>query len=154
MGAASVILAIAVPLGGAAAASVTWFLGGSGSDLPSCAACEVSLPPSGTSTFGSTQNVGNDQLSPNVAVVASDLSVHIEVPPGTGAVGASRSFFLFVRGDPSKRLRCDIAGVSSTCTSGAQTLAIPANSRLLIDALNSGNAPATKVQFSWRATTP
>ena len=44
--------------------------------------------------------------------------------------------------------------LNTTCNSGAQTLTIPPRSKLLVDAANSGNAPPTKIQFSWRATAP
>ena len=139
-------------IGGSPAANsggATWFLAGSGNELPSCTSCELSLPASGSGTSGSTQNTGNDLLSPNVTIVASDLSVRVDTAPGSVA---TRKFALFFRSDPSHSLRCDISGSNTTCNSGAQTLTIPPGSRLLVDAANYGNAPATKVQFSWRAT--
>lgn len=126
-----------------------WFLAGSSNELPSCTSCEASLPASGTGSFGSTQNSGNDQLSPNATIVASDLSVHVDTAPGSVA---TRTFVLFSRSDPSHGLRCDISGSKTTCNSGAQTLTIPPGSRLLVDAANSRGAPPTKVQLSWRAT--
>jgi hypothetical protein len=126
-----------------------WFLAGSWNELPSCSSCEASLPVSGQGSIGSTLNTGNDQLSPNATIVASDLSVHVDKAPGSVA---KRTFALFFRSDPSHDLRCDISGSKTTCNSGAQTLTIPPGSILLMDAANSGNAPATKVQFSWRAT--
>jgi hypothetical protein len=134
----------------------TWYLAGSSTDLPSCASCETSLPASGTGTFGSTQNSANDQLSPNVTIIASELNVHVDIAPGprtTGAGGgvATRTFVLFSRSDPSHGLRCDISGSDTTCNSGAQTLTIPPGSRLLVDTANSGGALPTKAQFSWRA---
>ena len=145
--------------GGSSVNSVdtTWFLAGSGSDLPSCASCEVSLPASGTGSFGSIQNSANDQLSPEATIVASALSVHVDIAPGLRTAGggggvATRTFVLFARSDPSHGLRCDISGSSTTCNSGAQTLTIPPGSRLLVDAANSGGAPPTKAQLSWRAT--
>jgi hypothetical protein len=128
----------------------TWFLAGSGNELPSCTSCEVSLPASGSGTWGSTQNTGNDQLSPNVTIVATDFSVRVDTAPG-GA--ATRTFALYFRSAGAGiSLRCDISGSNTTCNSGAQSLMIPARSSLLVDAANSGNAPATKIQFSWRAT--
>ena len=127
----------------------TWFLAGTGTELPSCTSCEVSLPASGSGSFGSTQNTGNDQLSPSVTIVASDLSVHVDTAPGGSA---TRTFVLFFRSDPSHSLRCDITGSNTTCSSGAQAVTIPPGSRLLVDAANSGNALPTKIQFSWRAT--
>ena len=127
----------------------TWFLAGTGTELPSCTSCEVSLPASGSGSFGSTRNTGNDQLSPSVTIVASDLSVHVDTAPGGSA---TRTFVLFFRSDPSHSLRCDITGSNTTCSSGAQTVTIPPGSRLLVDAANSGNALPTKIQFSWRAT--
>jgi hypothetical protein len=45
-------------VGGSAAVtsgSATWFLTGTGTELPSCTSCEVSLPASGSGSFGSTQ---------------------------------------------------------------------------------------------------
>lgn len=135
--------------GSAAADSVatTWFIGG-GEQLPSCTSCEVSLPPSGTGFPGSTQNHSNEQLSPNVAIVASNLSIHVEIAPGA----ATRKFALFSHTDSSHSLDCEISGANTTCDSGAQTLAIASGTRLFIDAANLGNAPPTIVQFSWRAT--
>ncbi|MGZ9133059.1 MAG: hypothetical protein ACXW35_10895, partial [Nitrospira sp.] len=69
-----------------------------------------------------------------------------------GGALATRTFLLYSRSDPSHRLQCDISGSNTTCNSGAQTLTILPGSRLLVDAANSGNAPPTKVQLSWRAT--
>jgi hypothetical protein len=134
----------------------TWYLAGTSIDLPSCGSCETSLSPSGTGTFGSTQNSANDQLSPDATIIASELSVHVDVAPGnrtSGAGGgvATRTFVLFSRSDPSHGLRCDISGSDTTCNSGAQTITIPPGSRLLVDAANSGGAQPTKAQFSWRA---
>lgn len=131
----------------ASAAPTFWFIGGSDSELPSCTNCEVSFAPSGSTSLGSMNNGSNGQLSPGIAVVASQLNVRIEVAPGA----ATRSFFLLVRGDVARSLRCDITGAATSCTSGAQTLAIPAASVVLIDAANSGSAPATRVRFSWGA---
>jgi hypothetical protein len=131
--------------------ATTWFLAGTGTELPSCTSCEVSLPASGSGSFGSTQNTGNDQLSPNVPIVASDLTVHVDTAPGGNA---RRTFVLFFRSDPSHSLRCDIIGSNTTCNSGAQAVTIPPGSRLLVDAANSGNALPTKIQFSWRGTPP
>ena len=93
-------------------------------------------------------NNSNGQLSPGVAVVASQFNVQIEVAPGA----ATRSFFLLVQGNVGRSLRCDITGTATSCTSGAQTLAIPAVSVVLIDAANLSSAPATRVRFSWGAT--
>ena len=135
----------------AASTGPTWFLAGSSSELPRCTSCEVSLPVSGTGSIGSTQNTANDQLSPSATIVASDLSVHVDIAPGGVA---KRTFALFFRSDPSHSLRCDIVGSATTCNSGAQTLTIPSRSALLVDGANIGNATATKVQFSWRATAP
>ena len=142
---------LAAPASASAAASsaaATWFLGGSSNELPQCFSCEASLPVSGSGGFGSILNTANDQLSPAVATVASDFSVQLDTAPG-GA--ATRTFVLYFRADPSKGLRCDITGSKTNCNSGAQTLAMPPRSALLIDAANSGNAAATRLQFSWRA---
>jgi hypothetical protein len=86
----------------ASSAGALWFLAGSASELPSCTRCEVSLAASGTSSFDSTQNSGNDQLSPNVTIVASDFSVHVDTAPGSVA---TRTFVLYFRSDPSHGLR-------------------------------------------------
>ena len=125
----------------------SWFMGGTVSDLPSCGSCEVTLPASGSGTFGTMNNNANGQLSPGVAVVASRLTVHIDTAPGQ----ASRSFILFVRG-MTGGLRCDITGTATTCDSGAATAVIPAASIVQIDVANTGGAPATRAQFSWLAT--
>jgi hypothetical protein len=125
-----------------------WFIAGSSSELPSCTSCEASLPASGSNSFGSINNSANDQLSPNVPIIASDFSIHIDIAPGV----ATRTFVLFSRSDPSHGLRCDISGTDTTCNSAAQTLTVPPSSRLLVDAANSGGAPPTRVQLSWRAT--
>lgn len=132
----------------ASSAAATWFLGGSSTELPKCTSCEVSLPVSGSGSFGSISNTANDQLSPATVTVVSDLSVQLDTAPG-GA--ATRTFVLYFRADPSKGLRCDITGSKTSCNSGAQTLSIPPRSALLIDAANTGNAAATRLQFSWRA---
>jgi hypothetical protein len=140
--------------GGLAANSVgaTSFLAGSWSELPSCgsaaAPCEASLPASGTGFFGSINNSANDQLSPNVTIVARDLSVHVDIAPGSGK---TRTFLLNSRADPSHSLRCDISGSDTTCNSGDQTLTIPPGSSLFLDAANFGSAPMTRVQFGWLA---
>lgn len=135
---------------GAATSSVagTWFLAGSDNELPSCTSCEVSLPASGTGSFGSRGNSANEQLSPDVAVVASNLSVHVDIAPGA----ATRKFALFSHSDPSHFLTCQISGTKTTCDSGAQTLNIAPGTPLFMDVANIDNAPSTKVQFSWRAT--
>jgi len=126
-----------------------WYLAGSWNELPQCNSCEVSLPVSGSGSFGSTQNTGNDLLSPSAAIVASNLSVEIDKAPGGSA---KRVFALYARSSAgSSSLRCDVIGASTTCNSGTQTLTIPAGSAILVDAANLGNAPATKVRFSWRA---
>ena len=148
-----IALAAAAP---ALAANVTWFMGGIfgsplAGGLPQCSGCEVTLPPSGDGNIGTLNNNSNLQLSPGVAIVASDLHVHVDVAP-TG--GAKRIFFLFARATPSKSLKCEIPAGSQTCSSGKQTLAIPAASPIIVDAANLGNAPATSAQFSWKATTP
>ncbi len=132
---------------------VTWFLAGSSNELPSCRGCEVSLPASGTSSFGSIFTSSNDQLSPNITIVASNLSVHVDTAPGiSGGAIVTRTFVLYSRSDPSHGLRCDISGSNTTCNSGTQTLTIPPGSRLIVDAINFGNAPPTRAQLSWRAT--
>ncbi len=137
--------------GASAASSVgaTWFLGGSSSELPSCTECEATLPASGSGSFGATGNSANDQLSPGVTIVASDLSVHVDTAPGTRA---TRKFVLVSRSDGAHGLSCEISGSNTTGNSGAQTFTFPAGSRLFVGAVNLGNAPPTKVQFSWRAT--
>jgi len=129
-------------------AAATWFLGGSATELPKCTSCEVSLPVSGSGSFGAIPNPANDQLSPSTVALASDFSVHLETAPGGLA---TRTFVLYFRADPSKGLRCDITGAKTSCNSAAQTLSIPPRSALLIDAANSGNAASTRMQFSWRA---
>jgi tetratricopeptide (TPR) repeat protein len=82
-------------------ATTTCFLGGSSAELPQCGSCEVSLSVTGTNFFGSISNKANDQLSPNVARVASNLSDHVDTAPG-GA--ATRTFAILVRGDVSRAL--------------------------------------------------
>lgn len=51
------IVAMDMVGGGAATNSggATWFLAGTGTELPSCTSCQVSLPASGSGSFGSTQ---------------------------------------------------------------------------------------------------
>ncbi len=126
----------------------TWFLAGTFSDLAACTSCEVSLAPSGDSSFGSVNNSSNQLLSPNVPVVASHLSVHLETAPGSG----TRKFFLTSHTDISHSLTCSITGTSTTCNSGSQTLKVAPGTRLYVDAANIGNAAASKLQLSWLAT--
>lgn len=131
----------------AANSNSTWFMGGTSSDLPSCSSCEVSLPASGSGTFGTTNNDANSQLSPDVMVVASHLSVQIDTAPGQ----ATRTFALFVRG-MAVSLRCDITGTATSCSTGLATVKIPPGSLVFIDALNLRGAPATRARYSWLAT--
>jgi hypothetical protein len=126
----------------------TWFIAGTFSDLPACFNCEVSLAPSGVSTMGAVGNTSNELLSPNVPIVASNFSVHIETPPGAG----TRKFFLTSHSDISHSLNCTITGTNTTCNSGSQTLKIAPGTRLYVDVPNIGNAPATKLQLSWLGT--
>jgi hypothetical protein len=137
------VMAAPAPVG-----TTMYFIGGSASEIPICSRCEVSLPASGTSTLGSTGNTSNLQLSPNVAIVASDLTVHVDTPPGGTR---TRLFVIVVRGDTTG-LRCTVSGSNDTCHSGAQTYTIPANSQILMDAANIDQAPETRFQFSWRAS--
>jgi hypothetical protein len=132
----------------AAPTAGTWFIAGTFSDLPRCSNCEISLAPSGDSNFGTPLNTSNQQLSPSVPIVASNFSVHIETPPGSG----TRKFFLTSHTDSSHFLSCQITGTNTTCNSGAQTLNVVPGTRLYVDVLNSGNAPATKLQLSWLGT--
>jgi hypothetical protein len=125
-----------------------YFLGSSGSNLPVCASCQYTFSASGNSTAAITGNTFNVQLSPNVAIIASELSVHVDTPPG---IGRTRLFFLTIKGDAGG-LRCAITGADDTCSSGAQTYPMPANSQILIEAANINEAPTTLFQFSWRAT--
>jgi hypothetical protein len=132
----------------AAPTAGTWYIAGTFSDLPVCFNCEASLAPSGESTMGTPLNSSNQQLSPNVPIVASNLSVHIDTPLGRG----SRKIFLTSHTDSSHFLSCEITGTNTTCNSGAQTLAVAPGTRLYIDVLNNGNAAATKLQLSWLGT--
>jgi hypothetical protein len=132
----------------AAPTAGTWFIGGTFSDLPACFECEVSLAPSGESTMGTPFNSSNQQLSPNVPIVASKLSVHIDTPLGRG----SRKIFLTSHTDSSHSLSCEITGTNTTCNSGSQTLTVAPGTPLYIDVANIGNAAATKLQLSWLGT--
>jgi hypothetical protein len=126
----------------------TWFLAGTFSDLPACTGCEVSLAPSGESSMGTPNNSSNQLLSPNVPIVASHFSVHIETAPGSG----TRKFFLTSHSDIAQSLHCQITGANTTCDSGAQTLTIAPGTRIFVDVANLSNAPPTKLQLSWLAT--
>ncbi len=132
----------------AASTAGTWFIAGTFSDLPACTSCEVSLAPSGDSNMGATGNSSNQQLSPNVPIIASHFSVHIETPPGRG----TRKFFLTSHTDISHSLNCEITGTNTTCNSGTQTLNIAPGTSLFVDVANIGNAPPTKLQLSWLGT--
>ena len=136
----------AAPAGGAVPAY--WFLGGSPVDLPNCANCAISLPATGSGSFGSVNNTANAQLSPGVDIIASRLNVSVDVAPG---LGTSRIFILGVDGEQGG-LRCDIVGTAKTCSSGAATFAIPAASILVFQVASDGNVRATRVKFSWGAT--
>jgi hypothetical protein len=129
-------------------AGATAVLAGSSNELPSCSSCEVSIPASGTGSFGTLNNSANEQLSPNTTIVASDLSVHVDTAPGS----ATRKFFLWYRSETSHFLTCEISGSNTTCNSGAQTLTIPPGSRVLVESANFGGAPTTRVQLGWLAT--
>ena len=119
-------------------------------ELPSCTECEVSLPASGMGSFGAAINDSNEELSPNVAIVARNLSVHVDAAPGA----ATRKVALFGGGDSGANilLGCDISGSNTTCNSGAQTATIKPGTRLRIVVANLGNAPPTRVRYSWGAT--
>jgi hypothetical protein len=132
--------------------AATAFLAGSAGELPSCFECEVSLSPSGVSSHGTILNTSNEVRSPNAALVGRDLSVAVEVAPGTGK---TRIFSLYTRPFVTgNQLRCSVTGSARTCDSGAQTLTIAPGSTLVMDAANLGSAPASKVTFGWQATTP
>lgn len=137
------------PAAGVAGVSAA-FVAGSESELPRCSNCAVTLAVSGMSSMGSTLNTSNHQLSPNATMVARDLSVAVEVAPGSG----TRLFILSVLPFQSGQdLRCSITGPATTCNSGDQTLTIPPGSGLIMTVGNTADAPATRVRFGWRATT-
>lgn len=130
----------------------TWFIGGSSNEILGCLRCELSLPASGSSSWGTASNSSNDQLSPNATIVASDLIVSVDFAPGNGA---TRTFTLVSRSNADRYLSCDITGANTTCNSGAQTYTISPGSQLYLHVYNTGREPAlTRVQYSWRATTP
>ena len=131
-----------------APAASWWVFGNSSSELPKCSDCEVTLPVSGAGSAGSLGNTANDQLSPNRVMIVSDLSVRADNPPGANA---TRTFAFFARAS-GESLKCDITGANTSCTNTTQTLTVPAATVVVMDAINVGNAPATKVQFSWRST--
>jgi hypothetical protein len=133
-------------------AGATWFIGGSTNEVLGCLRCELSLPASGSSYWGTAGNTANDQLSPNVAIVARDLTVSVDVAPGDGA---TRTFTLYARGNAGPGLKCDITGANTTCNSGAQTYTISPGSPLFLDVHNSGarDGASARVHYSWRATT-
>ena len=133
------------------AAEGSVFLAGSETVLVACTQCESSLAVSGLSSPGSMNNASNRLLSPNTALVGRDLSVAVEVAPGAG----KREFVIMtVPFQTGKTLRCSITGAATTCNSGKQSLAIAPGTLLVMDAINIGNAPATRVTFGWRTTTP
>ena len=135
------------PAGSPAASMLTGIAGSS--QLSPAAGAATELTPVGVAvSAGSTR-------SPSVPVVLRDLSVELTSAPG---VGASRTILLGVGATafPTPSISCTISGSDSTCTTGAQTVAVPANSDYALAVQNGpGNAPAVAaVRFGYRATTP
>lgn len=135
------------------AAGGTWFIGGSTNEVLGCLRCELSLPASGSSYWGTANNTANTQLSPNVTVVASNLTISLDAAPGNGA---TRTFILYSSSSGAPGLKCEISGANKTCSSGSQTYTISPGSLLFLEVYNTGNQEAalSRVHYSWRANTP
>jgi hypothetical protein len=109
----------------------------------------VAYPPLGLAT-----TAGNAMLSPNQTVVLRDLAVFLTSAPGPAA---TRTAYVGVSGDlpPGPAISCAISGPATSCNSGAETVAIPAGSRLVFAVSNGAVAPVnTSVEFGYRATIP
>jgi hypothetical protein len=110
------------------------------------------LAPSGPSAPGS-QIFDNNQLSPASPIVARDLAVAVDTPPG----GTASWTFKLLADDVSTGVECTITGTDRKCTSGNAAGTIDPTRELVLQVLPGSidNLPApTTVQFGWRATTP
>jgi hypothetical protein len=106
---------------------------------------------SGTSTaVTASSDASVATLSPDLGLVARDLSVRLTAAPGTGAV---RGVSLFVNGSGTN-LTCSIGGATTTC-SASGPVTVPAGSTLSIrdQVPNIGVSPAAAdVLFAFRLT--
>jgi hypothetical protein len=103
--------------------------------------------PSGTSTASST-DTAVDYRSPNHDLVARDLSMELTAAPGGANI---RDFRLFVNGTPVGP-DCVVFGPATSCTTGASTASIPANSDIAISDEVPGSAAPSDVRFGLRLT--
>ena len=106
------------------------------------------LAASGVSQASSSSSGGESIASPNATITASDLYVHVDVPPTTGE---SWEFDLEVNGSDSS-LACTITAGHSSCSSPASTVVtIAGPEELVFDVYGAGSPSATNAEFGWRA---
>lgn len=109
------------------------------------------LAPSGPTTPIGATMAGNEQRSPNAAIVARDLSVNVATAPG----GAAARTFTLVDDDTPTGVSCTIAGAQTACDSGNATATISPGSSLSLSASLTLTPPAgTAANWGWRATGP
>ena len=109
------------------------------------------MHPSGVSDFWGMQTFA-EMRSPNVAMVARDLSVSLPNPPG--AVGEFYKL-TFELDQVATALTCTITGaVDTTCVDATHTVPIPAGSLMSFELEVSAGATARRVQYGWRAVAP
>ena len=124
-------------------------MSGTASDTYYCSVTQHALNPSGC-TNSVPQISIVDEGTPNASVVASDLFVRQNTPPGPGA---TRTYTLEVN-DSDTGFTCAISGPGTTCTS-ATPVTIPPGSTVLWKVVNSSTAPATATAYvGWRASAP
>ena len=88
-------------------------------------------------------------VSPAVPTTASNLTISVGTPPGTGNswVGA-----LFVNGSVVGSPTCVISDTSTSCTDTGHLKAIPAGATVVFGFIvNAGTPPPTTVSFAWTA---
>lgn len=104
-------------------------------------------PVSGTASAALVESEVT-QLSPGSAVVMRDLAVKLSAAPG---IGASRTFTLRDDG-AGTAVACTIAGLDTSCTSGASSAPVSAGSELSIQSSVSGLPTVASALYGWRAT--
>ena len=87
--------------------------------------------------------------TPNVPIVASDLSVRLTAAPGAGA---TRTFYIQAQTGPTS-VSCSISDAALTCNSGTASAVLPAGSLVELAEATNSTAPTTPADafFGWRA---
>ena len=104
--------------------------------------------PSGISLLSG--NEANHTVgSPNVTIIARDLFVNLDNPPGSG------TYTFTLRVDESgTALACTVEASDTECNSGGATVSVSSGSLLSIGVTGTGAAGAANGRIGWRATTP